>query len=87
MIKKILSLAAIMLLVFTVTGQHLDVREKVYLQTNSAFMLTGETLYFSAFVRSADTGQPSPLSSILYVELVGADGKPVFQKKIHLCLI
>lgn len=84
MIKKILSIAAIILIVFTVTGQHLDVREEVYLQTNSAFMLTGETLYFSAFVRSADTGQPSPLSSILYVELVGADGKPVFQKKIHL---
>ena len=84
MIKKILSIAAITLIILSATGQHLDVREEVYLQTNSSFLLTGETLYFSAFARSADTGLPSPLSSILYVELIGAGGKSVFQKKIHL---
>lgn len=64
-------------------AQQRDVQESAYLQLNSDYLITGETLLFSAFVTSAATGQPSPLSKILYVELVG-DSKKVFQKKITL---
>lgn len=66
-----------------VSGQDLNIREQVDLHLNTRSLLTGESLYFSAFVTSAATGQPSPLSGILYVELAGKNGM-VFQKKILL---
>lgn len=61
-----------------------DVRESVYLHLNSTFLLTGETLYLSAYVTSQATGLPSDLSKILYVEMVDQENKPVFQKKVLL---
>lgn len=65
-------------------GQNKDVREQAYLHLNTPFLLTGETLNFSAFVTSVATGKPSVLSSILYLEMVDANGKPIFQQKISL---
>lgn len=64
-------------------GQQKNIREAVYLQVNSDDFITGETLYFSAFVTSAASSKLSDLSSILYVELIGED-RVVFQQKILL---
>ena len=85
MLEKIFIVTAISFGVFLQANcQHKNVREEVYLHVNTPFLLTGETLYFSTFVNSESTGRPSPLSSILYVELVGENGKAVFQQKIGL---
>lgn len=82
--KKILWSAACLTLLLSGRAQEQNVREDVFVQLNSTLVLTGETLYFSAFVNSAATGQPSPLSTILYVELIGKDDKPYSQQKIAL---
>lgn len=59
-------------------------KEEVYLHINSAELVVGETLLFSAYVRSSLTGKVSPLSRILYVELLDANSKSVWQSKILL---
>lgn len=59
-------------------------KEEVYLHINSAELVVGETLLFSAFVRSSLTGKVSSLSRILYVELLDENGKSVWQSKILL---
>lgn len=59
-------------------------KEDVYLHINSAELVVGETLLFSAYVRSSLTGKVSSLSRILYVELLDATGKSVWQSKILL---
>ncbi len=59
-------------------------KEEVFLHINSAELVVGETLLFSAYVRSNLTGKVSSLSSILYVELLDAKGKSVWQSKILL---
>lgn len=84
MMKKTLFTAISWSLFLSLSGQRLNVREEVQMKINTDFLITGETLYFSAFTQSMATGQPSPVSSILYVELVGKESTPVFQKKIQL---
>lgn len=81
--KRFLTILILLSLAMHLHSQDLNVREKAYLQLNSDYFITGETLYFSAFVTSAATSQLSDLSSILYVELVGED-RAVFQQKIKL---
>lgn len=81
---RLLTLLFIIGLTAPVIGQQINVREQVHLQVNTDFLITGETLYFSAFVTSSATGLLSHLSSTLYVELVGEEDKPLFQQKIKL---
>ena len=59
-------------------------KEEVFLHLNSAELVVGETLLFSAFVRSSLTGKLSSLSRILYIELLDAKGKSVWQSKVLL---
>ncbi|MEP4534780.1 MAG: hypothetical protein ABJ004_16935 [Cyclobacteriaceae bacterium] len=66
---------------FFATAQ--NIREQVYLHLNSQDLITGETLYYSAYCHSDLTGKPSKLSTILYVELIGEKGV-VHQDKIKL---
>ncbi|MEO9476811.1 MAG: hypothetical protein ABJG41_14810 [Cyclobacteriaceae bacterium] len=66
---------------FFATAQ--NIREQVYLHLNSQDLITGETLYYSAYCHSDLTGKPSQLSTILYVELIGEKGV-VHQDKIKL---
>lgn len=82
-LRPLLTISLIFGIVLHNTAQS-NVQEEVYLQVNSQFLITGETLYFSAFANSQATGQPSHLSKILYVELIGKDEKPIFQQKIKL---
>ena len=63
-------------------GQH-DVREQVYVHLNSQVFVSGETMHFAAYCNSQLTGEPSGLSKILYIEIVGENG-PVHQQKIDL---
>lgn len=85
MIRKVGHFLLILLAVqLETTGQVKNVREDAVLHLNSRFLITGETLLFAAYVNSTATGKPSPLSRILYVELLDASDQPVFQKKIRL---
>ncbi|MFY0608445.1 MAG: hypothetical protein JXR10_17125 [Cyclobacteriaceae bacterium] len=59
-------------------------KEEVTLQTSDDFLIVGETFYFSAFTNLPQTNEPSALSKILYIELVGEGGRPVIQQKIKL---
>ncbi len=59
-------------------------KEEVFLHLNSAELVVGETLLFSAYVRSSLTGKVSDLSRILYVELLDGNGQSVWQSKILL---
>ncbi len=70
------------LIAFTLSAQSERVTEEVFLHANSSFLLSGETLYYSAYINQAGTGLPSSLSKILYVELVGEDNQRPFQQKL-----
>lgn len=61
-----------------------NVHEEVYLHLNQTDLTSGETLLFSAYVRSATTKKLSALSSILYVELLDNKSVPIYQTKIKL---
>jgi len=61
-----------------------NVEEEVFVKLNSATLLSGETILYTAFVNSKVTGKPSPLSKILYVELVNEQGKVVHQAKLKV---
>ncbi len=61
-----------------------DVKESVYLHLSSADLIVGETLHFSGFVQSKATGKISPLSELLYVELLDSEGTSMFKTKIQL---
>ncbi len=83
--KRLLFLCAITCLTGSVFSQQIvNIRENVYLHLNSASLLSGESLYYKAYVSSAQSGKPSRLSSLLYVEIIDEAGNPVFQEKIKL---
>ncbi|HKK42197.1 MAG TPA: hypothetical protein VJ963_07295, partial [Bacteroidales bacterium] len=59
-------------------------REEIYSQTDRSEYIAGETAWFSLFVINRQTGMASDISSIVYVELLNSDNRPVVQKKIKL---
>ncbi|MFY0650687.1 MAG: hypothetical protein JXQ96_01575 [Cyclobacteriaceae bacterium] len=71
------------LIAFGSAARQSNVEEQVFLHISSNEVITGETLYISAYCLSALTGKPSPLSKILYLELVGEDGV-LHKEKISL---
>ena len=58
--------------------------EQIFVQTNSTFLITGETLYFKIFCQQRKNHKPTMLSKVAYLELVDELGTPVFQTKISL---
>ncbi|MDH5397649.1 MAG: hypothetical protein OEX02_05855 [Cyclobacteriaceae bacterium] len=83
--KKINTIFIALFLLTCTNGlaQKTNIRERVYLHLNSPSLLVGENLLFSAYCNSDLTGKPSPLSRILYVELIGEKGV-IAQKKVSL---
>lgn len=80
--RPIIIILCLLSISFKVWSQD-NIQEEVYLHVSSQHLITGETIYFSAYCNSALTGRPSKLSKILYVELIGEKGT-VFQSKISL---
>jgi hypothetical protein len=66
------------------SGPVRNVQEDVYVHMSKTDLIVGETINFSAYVYSRETGKLSPLSSILYLELIDMHGAPVYQTKIAL---
>ena len=58
--------------------------EQIFVQTNSTFLMTGETLYFKIFCQQRKNNKPTLLSKVAYVELIDELGTSVFQTKISL---
>jgi len=57
-------------------------REKVYLHLDRPFFKPGEAIWFNAYLREANTLQPSLQSTVLYVELIAPNGNTL--KKLSL---
>ncbi|MEM6963730.1 MAG: carboxypeptidase-like regulatory domain-containing protein [Bacteroidota bacterium] len=56
--------------------------EKVYLHFDRTMLKPGESLWFSAYVRNANTLKPSKKSDILYVEFIAPNGGVLKQLKL-----
>jgi hypothetical protein len=73
----------ILLLIIGYQSYAQDNRETVYVHLNSQVLVSGESIYLSAYCRSQLTGKSSDLSKILYVEIIGLNG-PIYQDKLLL---
>ncbi len=58
--------------------------EKIYLQTDKSFYISGEICWFKSYYVDASLHRPFSLSKVAYVELLNQDLKPVLQGKISL---
>lgn len=58
--------------------------EKVYLHTDRESYLTGESVWFKAYVTDGSFHKPVDISKVLYVELLNSSSLPVLQTKISL---
>ena len=67
----------------TAFGQRIP-QEKVFVHMDNTCYFLGDTIWFSAYTRETATGKPSPLSKVLYVELLNHDGYLVERKLIEL---
>lgn len=59
-------------------------REKVFLHLDNNAYMEGDTLWYKASVVRASSLLPEPLSRVLYVELLGADGRLVERNLLRL---
>ena len=58
--------------------------ETVYLHTNTATFVTGETLYYKLYCLNSNNFKESHLSKVAYVQLIGSDKKIIFNHKLFL---
>lgn len=59
-------------------------QEKIYIHTNSNFLLTGETLTYKVYCLKYDSNLFSNFSKIAYLELINSDKQSVLKQKINL---
>ena len=52
----------------------LPTQEKTYLHLDNNWYFAGDTIWYKAYTVRADNNRPSPLSRILYVELLNEQG-------------
>jgi hypothetical protein len=60
----------------------IDSKEKIYLQTDKSFYISGEILWFKSYVVDASRNKLFSMSKVAYVEIINRDSKPVVQGKI-----
>ena len=59
-------------------------QEKVFVHMDNTSYQLGDTIWFSAYLRRTDTGRPSDVSGVLYVELFGQEGYMIERKLIQM---
>lgn len=59
-------------------------REKVYVHFDNTAYLTGDTIWYKAYVVRASSLKPTALSKVLYVELLNADGQNVINQVLRI---
>jgi hypothetical protein len=57
--------------------------EIIYLHIDKSFYTTGEDIWFKAYLLNAKTYEPSALSEVVYVELIGPQGTVLKQRSIN----
>ncbi len=58
--------------------------EEIYIQTDREEYISGEELWFNAYLIDRQSGKPGTESSIVYFEILNYDNRPVVQKRIRL---
>ena len=59
-------------------------QEKVYVHMDNTCYFLGDTIWFAAYTRQTNNGQPSNISRILYVELYNQDGYMMERQLIEM---
>jgi len=59
-------------------------QEKVYVHMDNTSYQLGDTIWFTAYTRQTNTGKPSDVSGVLYVELYGQEGYMIERKLIQM---
>lgn len=59
-------------------------QEKVFVHMDNTCYFLGDTIWFKAYTRQTNTGKPSTVSKLLYVELLDNDGYLVERKLIEM---
>lgn len=59
-------------------------QEKVYLHFDNTGYFKGEKMWFKGYVVRTDTGKPTDMSAVLYVELLNPSGEVVQSRKVHI---
>ena len=67
----------------TAFGQTIP-QEKVYVHMDNTSYQIGDTIWFTAYTRQTNTGRPSDVSGVLYVELYGHEGYMTERKLIQM---
>ncbi len=67
----------------TAFGQTIP-QEKVYVHMDNTSYQLGDTIWFTAYTRQTNTGRPSDVSGVLYVELYGHEGYMIERKLIQM---
>lgn len=92
---KPLSIRALVLLILSYTVNisqaqtsaiynHQALAEKIYLQLDNEVYTTDQTIWFKALIRQAVDHTPSPLSGVLYVDLIGPNEKIIERKLVKI---
>jgi hypothetical protein len=58
--------------------------EEIYIQTDREEYISGEDLWFNAYLIDRQSGKPGTESTIVYFEILNYDNRPVVQKRIRL---
>lgn len=59
-------------------------QEKVYLHFDNTGYFKGERIWYKAYLRRADTGAPSDISKVLYVDLLNPSGDVLLKTKVKV---
>ena len=59
-------------------------QEMAFIHMDNTCYFLGDTLYYKAYVQRSDTGKPTNLSEVLYVELLNQDGYLVERQVLRL---
>ena len=81
------TIITIILSLVTLTGlcqTNILPQEMVFVHMDNTCYFLGDTLYYKAYVQRSDTGKPTNLSEVLYVELLNQDGYLVERQVLRL---
>lgn len=90
---RVFGLASMVLLLFSYTAKaqileyiesKASLAEKIYLQLDANIYTVGNTVWFKSVVANAYDHIPSPLSGVLYVELIGPNETIIEEKRVKL---
>lgn len=59
-------------------------QEQVFVHMDNTCYFLGDTIYYKAYMRRSDTGAPSRISGVLYVELFNQDGYLVERQQLEM---